>query len=204
MSILSNLISLLQSQGIFEYYLPFLITFTMFYALLVKSKIFGENKPGPQVSLIIALVAGIYVTVFTPAGATLSQFFVSFFAQSSVLLTFVMIVGITVAALATDMFLGKNGLSFLSDTKAKYIALVIVILVVLGMFLSSMNKMPGFPGISLPNLGISQDDIALGLLLIATGLIIWWTQKGDDEETRAAKKAIKAAKEAERKREKGV
>ena len=178
MSLLSNLINVLQSQGIFEYYLPFLLTFSIFYALLIKSKIFGDNKPGPAVSLVVALIAGIYVTIFTPVGVTLSGFFVSFFAQASVFLILIVVIGITMAAMASPMLLKEN---FSIDglfTKGKWIIPLVVTLVCLAMFSSSLKKIPGFPSLSLPSLGISGDDIALIFLLLATGLLIFWVQKG--------------------------
>jgi len=196
MSLLSNLINILQSQDIFQYYLPFLLTFSIFYALLIKSKIFGDGV-GKKISLIVALIAGLYVTIATPIGIGLTQFFAIFFAQSTVFLTLIIVIAITTAALATPMFLGEN--TNLLGGKSKFIAIGIIVLVSLAMFASSMKKMPGFPGISLP--GVSSDDLALGLLLVATGLMVWWAQRGEDPETIEAKKMIKRAKEEARKKQ---
>jgi len=199
MSILSNLISLLKTQGIFEIYLPFLLTFSVFYALLMKSKIFGENKPGPTVSLIVALVAGIYVTIYTPFGVGLSEFFATFFAQSSVFLTLIIVIGITLAALATPLIFGEGFAgSLFQSTTSKLVLAGIVILVCLAMFASSLQKLPGFPGL---NIGLSGDDIALILLLLATGLIIFWAQSGENEETKQAKEMLRRAKEEAKKKQ---
>ena len=198
MTLLGNIITFLQSEGVFSIYLPFLLTFSIFYALLMKSKIFGTDRPGPQISLLIAIIAGLFITISTPWGVALSHFFATFFAQATVFLTLIIVIAVTLGALAIPMLLGENP-ELLADKTAKYVVLGLVVLISLAMFLSSMSKMPGFPGISIPWLSLTSDDIALILLLVATGLIIYYAQKGAGSGDNAAAKAAKAAARADKK-----
>ena len=62
----------LRKIGFFDYYLPFILMFAIFYGLLKKSKIFGEDKSAEKINLIISLSASFYVTIFTPVGTSLA------------------------------------------------------------------------------------------------------------------------------------
>jgi len=178
MTAIDTIRNILISQGIFEFYLPFLLTFSIFYALLVKIKIFGSKKPGPQISALVALIAGLYI-MNTSIGISLSQFFAAFFAQASVLLTLIMVIGMTLGALSIPMILGEEGgqlRALFEESTPRLILGIVGILVVLAMFASNLVAIPGLPGFSLP--GLSGDDIAVILLVLATFGIIFWVSRG--------------------------
>jgi len=59
-----EVIELLKEFGIFQFYLPFVITFAIFYGLLSKSKIFGDSDKDKRVrniNLFISLSAALFV-----------------------------------------------------------------------------------------------------------------------------------------------
>jgi hypothetical protein len=114
----------------------------------------------------------------TGVGVNLSQFFAAFFAQASIFLTLIMVIGMTLGALSIQVLLGTEGLSqfFEEDGKGRLILAGVVILVVLAMFASNLVTIPGLPGFSLP--GLSGNDIAVILLIAATVGIIFWVSSG--------------------------
>ena len=71
---LADFFALAQQAGIFHFYLPFVLVFAIFYGLLTKSKVFGEDKISKRLNAIIALVAALYVVGFTPVGVQLISF----------------------------------------------------------------------------------------------------------------------------------
>lgn len=175
---LPRLISILKTQGVFEIYLPFLLTFAIFYGLLRKIGIFGGTKVvngqvvqdpiAGKVTAVVAFVAAAYVTIFSPAAVPISQFFANFFTQSSIALVLLM-----VFAMIVTMFLG---LPFLKQDEytiwdAFPIVLIVGLLIVLGMFVSS-GGIQLFTKFLPPGSKISGEDIALVVLITITVLII--------------------------------
>ena len=183
---LPGIISSLQQQGIFEIYLPFLLTFSIFYALIRKTGVFGDYRGA---SIIIAGVAASYVIVFSPAAIPIGQFFATFFAQASVglvtLLVFIMVIGL----LAGPLF-EKADL----DEKLKAAAPWIIgvgFLVVLGMFISSggvsLFTQISPPGLGLPGLGLSGEDIAIIVLILVTVGVIAFIALTEGKERQPSK-----------------
>ena len=100
MAALDTLVNLMEQQGVYEIYLPFLLTFSIFFALLRRTKVFyakenGDDKIGNNISIVVSVVAALFVTIFTPFGITISHYFSMFFTQASVaivaIIVFIMI-----------------------------------------------------------------------------------------------------------------
>ncbi len=175
--VLPGFIEVLKQQGIFEVYLPFLLTFAIFYGLLKKLNIFGATsdttgKPldttGNKIAALVALIAAAYVTIFSPAAIPISQFFSSFFAQASVtmvtLLVLIMILGILIGPFYST-----------EDTKNLWgniisIGLPIALLVVLAIFFTSGGDKV-FAKFA-PSIGFTPEDLTLLVLIIITIVII--------------------------------
>jgi len=168
-------IEFLKNIGIFEFYLPFVILFALVYGLLEKAKIFGpENR---RINVIVSLAAAFFVMAYTPVGITLTQFFATFFTQTTVilvtLLAFVMIIYLLVPITGRKEFPGA----------AKYIAFFGA-LIVLGMYISSggLGIFPGIKeviGADVTGIGLSPQDIFIIVLLAITVLVIYWMTKGE-------------------------
>ena len=61
----------LQQMGFYDYILPFLLIFTIIFAILEKTRIFGTepgttNEPRKNINLVVALIIGLIVMVQTP------------------------------------------------------------------------------------------------------------------------------------------
>jgi len=177
MSLLESMIVNLQGQGIFDLYLPFLLTFAIFFALLEKSKVFGDNQS--KINALVAFIAGFYVMFYSPAGIEIGQFFAMFFAETSValvtLLVFLMIIGLLMGPFLQD----AEGWKKLSG-KAIPIVVILGLLLTFGMFTSSGGIdlfSRGLGGGSL-GLNLTSEDITLIILVVVTLFAIWWLVGG--------------------------
>lgn len=185
MTALEELIVNLQNQSIFELYLPFLLTFAIFFALIQKSKVFGDNQP--KISALVAFIAGFYVMFYSPVGIEIGQFFAMFFAETSVMLVTLMVF-LMIIALLTGPFLSK--VEDWQDWGKKLIPLAIILglLVSFGMFGSSggillFTRTLG----TTTGIDLSSDDMVLIILIVATVGAIWWLVGGS--------KAVKSTRE---------
>jgi len=185
---LAEIITGAKEYGIFDFFLPFILTFAIFYGLLIKTKIFGQGEDkqptrfNKTISMVISLVIAAYVMIYTPVGITLSTFFANLSAQTLVvvmsLLGFLMI-----------MYLMMNVLQpGATWNKTKFIWVVVVIAAILGVgvFLSSGGAAI-FPGIKTPisiSLGnIDPGTLAVIVVIVLTGLVIYFLSRsegGDD------------------------
>lgn len=172
-----GLVDFLKNIGVFEYYLPFIMTLAIFYGLLERAKIFAEKR----INVIIAVSAAFFIMAYTPVGTwgvSLTQYFASFFTKGVValisLLFVVMIIYLLVPITGREKFPGA----------AKYIAFFAA-LIGLGMFISSggLAIFPGLGGVGaeLPQIGLSPQDIVVIILIVITILVIYWLTKGEKE-----------------------
>ena len=86
MSVFLRLRELLFQQGVYEFYFPFILTFAIFYALIRRTRVFGKDKVANNISTLISVIAAFYVMAFSPFATTISSFFATFFAGTSILL----------------------------------------------------------------------------------------------------------------------
>jgi len=60
-----SLMAELQAMGVYDYLLPFLLIFTIIFAILEKLMIFGKEhgteKPKTNINLVISLILGLLV-----------------------------------------------------------------------------------------------------------------------------------------------
>jgi len=176
---LPGLIKALQTQGVFEIYLPFLLTFAIFYGLLRKIGIFKvissqqgqEDSTANKISAVIAFVAAMYITIFSPAAIPISKFFANFFTQSSVAIVVLMITIMMLAMFFSLPFLGSKKYEF--EVNVIHWLVIGALLVVIGMFVSS-GGVQLFANVLPPNMYISSEDLALIILVIVTIIIIWY------------------------------
>lgn len=171
-------INVLKDFGIFEIYLPFLLTFTIFYGLMTKMKIFGDKER--KIPAVVAGVAAAYVTIFSPVAIPISQFFATFFTQSSLVL-----VVLLVTMMMAGLFLSFEFFKIEKTDKfniSKYIPWVVLIggLISLGLFFSS-GGVSLFANVMPSGIGITAEDVALVILVLLTiGIIYLLVTHGDN------------------------
>lgn len=63
MAITDRLAYYLENLGIIDFFLPFIIVFTIVFAVLQKTKVFGEAEKAGRINAVIALVLGLLFVV---------------------------------------------------------------------------------------------------------------------------------------------
>ncbi|MBI2547547.1 MAG: hypothetical protein HYW23_03825 [Candidatus Aenigmarchaeota archaeon] len=174
-------INSLKDIGVFQFYLPFIIAFGIFYALLDKTKIFGEQK-----ALNVLVAAGIagFILVQTPVGILFSEFLTRFIGGTlTIILTF-MVVIILVVMFKNAGIIGTEGQPLISAENAGWI-LGISALLAVGVFLASGGTSI-FPGIQISanqlfGTGgpINSGALTMIILIGGTALLIFLASRGD-------------------------
>lgn len=175
---LADLIAQGKEFGIFQFYLPFVLTFAIIYGLLRKTKIFGELR---QIDVIIALAAALYVMAMSPAGPIamdLTTFLTGLFGG-----TLIIVVTLLAILMVANMI---APLGF----KSMWMVVGLAVALVLGIFIASGGG-AFFPGIVVgvpqwtapvfPAVGLTTSDLAIIALVVFTGLIIWYLAKPGEE-----------------------
>lgn len=191
MAIFENFVRVLQSQGVYEFYFPFLLTFVIFFVLIRRSRVFGEDKTAKKINLIVSFVAACYVMLASPFAVPISMFFARLFAGTSVvlitLLVFFMIITMLIGPIWSDMV---NLQEFWKKNLLWFVAIAFILVLVIFSLSGGINlfglMIPPDLGLSIifPEIAvnISGEDVALILLLIATGLLIYLMIKEDTGE----------------------
>jgi len=174
---ISELIEMGKAIGFFQFYLPFLLLFVIFYGILNRSKIFGDptkEKGAKTTNFIISLVAAFLAIGYSPVGE-ISVFLANLFGE-----TFIVIAGLLVIGLIVTMIspiFGKEESVLAGKEKLLKGFLLFGILIAIGVFFSSGGL--EFFGIELSGTTapISTDDLFIIGIVVFTGLIIWWLLK---------------------------
>ncbi len=176
----AGIIEFLQSMGVFQYYLPFIIVFAILYGLLNKTKIFGETSGGRGLNAIIGLCVSAFILIYTPAGITLAQFFANFFGQVVTIL--ISIIAIIMLIYVLVPITGKKEF----PGAAKWIVFIAALLGI-GMYISA-GGLAIFPGVEeiatvgLPAIGLSSGDIVIIIAFAIIILIVAFIVKSGGEE----------------------
>ncbi len=160
--------------GVFTHYLPFVIVFTVFYAILAKTNILGERMK--KLNMVISLVASLYVMTM---GGAVGMFFTSLFSGASIILVamlvFMMFLGLIIGDQAWDTFRAGRPLQGL-----------VLFGLIIAAFLFFSSGGSEIMGLALPgeytNVLSDMDQSTMMILgtLIFTALVIWWMIGGQD------------------------
>ncbi|MCD6403365.1 MAG: hypothetical protein J7K98_03470 [Candidatus Aenigmarchaeota archaeon] len=161
-----------QRFGFLDFYFPFLLTFSIFYALLKKTNPFGSKKGGSDnwannIYVLISFIMAFYVIGYTPVGYKLSQFLMPFFTQTAIAL---------IGLLGISLIWGIVEERVEEPTDyVKKIGWIFFLLAGIYIFYNS----GGFvifnlasPNVGIPGIGLSWDDIFFIILIIVTLLIV--------------------------------
>lgn len=181
---LATLITNAKEYGIFDFFLPFILTFAIFYGLLIKTKIFGQGEDkqptrfNKTISMVISLVIAAYVMIYTPVGITLSTFFANLSAQ-------ILVVVMSLLGFLVIMYLLMNVLQPGASWDAKkfgWLMGIIAAILVIGVFISSGGTAI-FPGIQTSisiNLGnIDPGTLSIIVVIVLIGVVIFFLSRGE-------------------------
>ena len=178
MTTIDTFLSVLKTQGIFSFFLPFLLVFSIFYGLLEKSKIFGEA--GKRINIIVALVAAFYVVGVSPASDAITSFFANFFTQTSIV-----IVTIIVGLMIFTLFAGLTGKDVFSKFSNRHIGIFLLFTIIIGIWIFANSgglNLFASAGMGGFDLVLNSDAILLIILVAITAIAIWFIGRDDPKD----------------------
>ncbi len=164
----------LQASGFYDFALPFLLVFTIVFAILEKTKIFGtdkEGEPKKNINLIVAIVIGLIVINQFQIVDTLNLFLpkVSLFIIVAVM--FLVLVGI----------FGANVSEGFSGILLFVFAIASLLVIYWALIPTSGTDIFGGGG---TDIGFwFQENSSILILLVIVGIIIWAIAGGGKKET---------------------
>ena len=163
-----ELFEIMESWGMLDVLLPFLLIFTVVFAVLQKAKIFGADSK--RFNVVIALVLGMVVVIphilgTYPAG------------QDAVLIINNLLPNVALVLVAIIMVLLLSGVfGYTSpDSGTSGVILIPAFAVIIWLFGISAGWWENFNWFS-----IDPDTIAIVLVLLVFGIIIWIVTAGED------------------------
>lgn len=185
---LDNVLTLLAQFGFFRVVLPFLLIFSLVYAVLMKTKVLGEPTEGwvKGTSAAISLAIAFFVISSTPVVTLL----MTLVPQAS----FILVVALFLLMIIT-FTIPKNVLDGALDAKWLIPIVIVLIIVFLGIIGAATPDIPFLSGIAQFLMGnvalpeLSSDVVNLiiavivmfGIPAVIIGMIIWSNREGAGE-----------------------
>ena len=176
---LDNFIRTLDSWGLTDIMLPFMLIFVVIYAILQKTKILGEEKKnlGIVVAIVVALLVVIpHVTGKFPANSDPVLIINNALPQVSIVLVAIVFLLVMIGVFGQDYV-------FLGVTAPGWITLVSLVAIIL-IFGGAAGWWSGAVGETLQDF-FGTEGIAIFIMLLTFGIIIAWvTSESKDREER--------------------
>lgn len=197
--LLVGAIQFLDKIGVYDVVLPFLLVFTIVFAILDKTKVFGTEKikgvdePRRNLNAMAAFVIAFLVVASTNLVAAISTA-----AANMVLLLVLSVCFLLLVGSFTNPEEMKNGIFI--EGKWKYFFMALVFIVIVFIFLDALKVTDNrfcsgecsWLEIAWNFMELNWDNSAVGavILLAFMGLFIWWVQ-GKPAETEGSKEKTK-------------
>ncbi len=188
MATIQDVITNLENIGIFQFFLPFILLFAVFYGVLSKTKIFGNQKDDPNVNKINAIVsfaAAAFIMLYPATSVavfTLTDYLANF-VGGTLIYVFAILAFLLVMFMIAVPLGGGEGPKF---AKAGTMGVIVAIVLVAALFLSSGGTQifPGV-GVDLRNYFtagfffpyVDPTVLALVLVLVILAVAIYWVVK---------------------------
>lgn len=169
----------LDSIGLIDVILPFLLIFVIIYAILQKTKILGDGKK--NLNIIVAIVVGLlvvvpHVTGRFPANADPVLIINNALPQVSLVLVAIVFLLVMIGVFGQDMvFLGVTAPGWVA-----FFSLVVIIII----FGGAAGWWSGYFGQTLENF-FGIEGIAVAVMLLVFGVIIAWITSESKEKEEA-------------------
>ena len=195
MATIQNVVDNLESVGIFEFFLPFILIFAVVFGMLQKTQIFGksDDKNVTKINAVIAFTFAAFIMVFPTTNAAvydLTDYIADFVGGTLIYVLGIIVFMILLFMIATPFNKGES--PELKTEHALAIGAVVAVVLVIALFISSGGSeiFPGGPhinnGLGFNFLGgggglflgaVQPGVIALVLVLVVIALAVWWITK---------------------------
>ncbi len=171
---LNEFIKILDSWGLTDVMLPFLLIFVIMFALLTKTRVLGEDKKrfNAVIALVIALVVVIpHVLGIYPAGGDVVEIMNRALPQVSIIA-----VAVVMLLILIGLFGGEA--KWMGSSLSGWIAIVsfIIILIIFGGAAGWWGTWSWFNDL------FGEETVAIIVMLLVFAVIIWWITRGEGSE----------------------
>lgn len=188
-TLLGNVLEFLKQLGVYDVLLPFLLVFTIVFAILERTRIFGTEKidnqeyPKKNLNAMAAFVISFLVIASSQLVAAITQI-----SSQMVLVLFLVVFSLLlVGAFYEEGKIGKEGFR---EDKFKQVFMIVIFLAVLFIFLNALtykNKSWLEFGYDFLRENITIPAIGSILLVIFIIAFIFYVTKGSEQPTSSSK-----------------
>ena len=183
---LGKAIEFFRDFGLFDIVLPFLLVFTIVFAILEKTRILGtvkmkggEEIPNKNLNSMVAFVVGLLVVATANVVRTINESLPNVVLLIVASVSFLLMIGI---------FLKTDELDFSNKHKYWYRSfMVIMFIAVIGIFLSSIYDANGNSYLEIAGFFLIQNwseaVVTSVVFLVIVVAAIWYVARGDKEKT---------------------
>jgi uncharacterized membrane protein len=155
-----SIIALLDSVGFYDFVLPWLLVFTIVYALLDKINVLNDKKTRGTVAFVIAFFATAL------GGDYLATFFINFLGGSMIYIVGIVVALIFLALVGGPTAVGGQGIR-------RWAVILFILALVVALFLGA-SGVTGYLSFS-----AELTTIVVALLIIA--IVVYFVTSGDDQ-----------------------
>lgn len=159
--------------GFYEIFLPFLLVYSVVFAILQKSKIFeggsSDQSQAKNVNAIVAFVFGLFVIASIQTVKHIQSLIVNIVLIVMFLLTVLVVLG---------FLFGEGYKNILDNTYVKWGLSILVFLVALGILLSMLGVWDWIAD-WWDSLSGSSDTFSTLFVMVIIGFILYWITKSD-------------------------
>jgi len=168
---LEEFVRILDSWGLTDVMLPFLLIFVVIFALLAKTKVLGEDKK--KYNLVVALVIGLLVVIphvldAYPEGADVVEIMNTALPQVSIIA-----VAVIMLLILIGLFGGES--KWMGSSLSGWIAIVsfIIILIIFGGAAGWWGNWSWFDDF------FGVETVAIIVMILVFAIIVWWITRGE-------------------------
>ena len=175
---LEEFMIILDSWGLRDVLLPFLLIFTIFYAILHKSNVLGAEKK--NMNVVVSLVVGLMVVIphvldTYPPGADIVEIMNSAIPHVSIV-----VIGVVMMLILIGLFGGEA--KWMGSSVSGWIAILSFALIIF-IFGASADWWSG--GNWLDDL-FGSDAMALIIIILVFGVLVWFITSGDKDDSKSS------------------
>lgn len=171
---LEDFVRILESWGLTDVLLPFLLIFVVIFAILQKTKILGEGRRrfNAIISLVIALLVVIpHVLGTYPPNADIVDIINTAIPNVSVIVVAIVMLLIIIGILGGER-------NWMGGSLSGWIA-ILAFIIIIWIFAAAAGKLPGWEWF---NQTFGSDTLAIVVMILVFAVIVWWITKGEPSE----------------------
>jgi len=171
---LEEFVRILDSWGLTDVMLPFLLIFVVIFALMAKTRVLGEDKK--KYNLVVALVVALLVVIphvlnYYPPEADVVEIMNTALPQVSIIA-----VAVIMLLILVGLFGGEA--KWMGSSLSGWIAIIsfIIILIIFGGAAGWWANWTWFDNF------FGAETVAIIVMVLVFAIIVWWITRGEDKE----------------------